>query len=76
VKAHSEVDQAATDLAYENRQLVVMETNEGLAHGWVGSAEVALLSVKFVPADFALWALIAGVLPIASPCGHGRTVLS
>jgi hypothetical protein len=72
VKAHAEVDQAAANPAYENQQLVVMETNEAPAKGSVGSAEAALLSVKFALADSALWAPIAGVLPIAR-CSSANT---
>jgi hypothetical protein len=51
---------------------VVTETNEAPAKGSVGSAEAALLSVKFALADSTLWAPIAGVLPIAR-CSSANT---
>ena len=53
VKAHSEVDQATANLAYENQQLVVIDANVGVAKARVGSAEAALLSAKFALADTA-----------------------
>jgi membrane fusion protein, multidrug efflux system len=39
VKAHSEVDQATANLAYENQQLVVIDANEAVAKARVDSAE-------------------------------------
>ena len=62
VKAHSEVDQATANLAYENQQLVVINANEDVAKARVGSAEAALLSAKFALADTAVWAPIDGVV--------------
>jgi membrane fusion protein (multidrug efflux system) len=52
VKAHSEVDQATANLAYENQQLVAR----------VDSAEAALLTAKFALADTAVWAPIDGIV--------------
>jgi membrane fusion protein (multidrug efflux system) len=62
VKAHSEVDQATANLAYENQQLVVMNANVDVAKARVGSAEAALLAAKFSLADTAVWAPIDGVV--------------
>jgi membrane fusion protein, multidrug efflux system len=62
VKAHSEVDQATANLAYENQQLVVIDANIGVAKAKVGSAEAALLAAKFALADTAVWAPIDGVV--------------
>jgi membrane fusion protein (multidrug efflux system) len=62
VKAHSEVDQATANLAYENQQLVVIDANVGVAKAKVGSAEAALLSAKFALADTAVWAPIDGIV--------------
>jgi membrane fusion protein, multidrug efflux system len=62
VKAHSEVDQATANLAYENQQLVVIDANVDVAKARVGSAEAALLSAKFALADTAVWAPIDGVV--------------
>ena len=62
VKAHSEVDQATANLAYENQQLVVMTANVDVAKARVGSAEAALLAAKFSLADTAVWAPIDGVV--------------
>ena len=62
MKAHSEVDQATANLAYENQQLVVIDANVGVAKAKVGSAEAALLSAKFALADTAVWAPIDGIV--------------
>jgi membrane fusion protein (multidrug efflux system) len=62
VKAHSEVDQATANLAYENQQLVVMNANVDVAKARVGSTEAALLAAKFSLADTAVWAPIDGVV--------------
>jgi membrane fusion protein, multidrug efflux system len=62
VKAHSEVDQATANLAYENQQLVVIDANVGVAKAGVDSAEAALLTAKFALADTAVWAPIDGVV--------------
>jgi membrane fusion protein (multidrug efflux system) len=62
VKAHSEVDQATANLAYENQQLVVIDANVGVAKARVDSAEAALLSAKFALADTAVWAPIDGIV--------------
>ncbi len=62
VKAHSEVDQATANLAYENQQLVVIDANIGVAKARVDSAEAALLSAKFALADTAVWAPIDGIV--------------
>jgi membrane fusion protein (multidrug efflux system) len=62
VKAHSGVDQATADLAYENQQLVVIDANVGVAKARVDSAEAALLSAKFALADTAVWAPIDGIV--------------
>jgi Multidrug resistance efflux pump len=62
VKAHSEVDQATANLAYENQQLVVIDANIGVAKAKVGSAEAALLTAKFALADTAVWAPIDGIV--------------
>ena len=62
VKAHSEVDQATANLAYENQQLVVIDANVGVAKAKVGSAEAALLTAKFALADTAVWAPIDGIV--------------
>jgi membrane fusion protein, multidrug efflux system len=62
VKAHSEVDQATANLAYENQQLVVTNANVGVAKARVGSAEAALLLAKFALADTAVWAPIDGIV--------------
>ena len=62
VKAHSEVDEATANLAYENQQLVVMNANVDVAKARVGSAEAALLAAKFSLADTAVWAPIDGVV--------------
>jgi membrane fusion protein, multidrug efflux system len=62
VKAHSEVDQATANLAYENQQLVVIDANVGVAKARVDSAEAALLTAKFVLADTAVWAPIDGIV--------------
>jgi len=58
VKAHSAVDQATANLAYENQQLVVIDTNEAVAKARVDSGEAALLSAKLALADTAVWAPI------------------
>jgi membrane fusion protein (multidrug efflux system) len=62
VKAHSAVDEATANLAYENQQLVVIDANETVAKARVDSAEAALLSTKFALADTAVWAPIDGVV--------------
>jgi membrane fusion protein, multidrug efflux system len=62
VKAHSGVDQATADLAYENQQLVVIDANVGVAKARDDSAEAALLSAKFALADTAVWAPIDGIV--------------
>ena len=62
VKAHSEVDQATANVAYENQQLVVIDANVGVAKAKVGSAEATLLSAKFALADTAVWAPIDGIV--------------
>jgi len=62
VKAHSGVDEATANLAYENQQLVVMNANVGVATARVGSAEAALLSAKFALADTAVWAPLDGIV--------------
>jgi membrane fusion protein (multidrug efflux system) len=62
VKAHSTVDQATANLAYENQQLVVIDANVGVAKARVDSAEAALLSAKFALADTAVWAPIDGIV--------------
>jgi membrane fusion protein (multidrug efflux system) len=49
-------------LACENQQLVVIDTNVGVAKAKVGSAEAALLSAKFALADTAVWAPIDGIV--------------
>jgi membrane fusion protein, multidrug efflux system len=62
VKAHSAVDEATANLAYENEQLVVIDANEAVAKARVDSAESALLLAKFALADTAVWAPINGVV--------------
>jgi membrane fusion protein, multidrug efflux system len=62
VKAHSAVDQATANLAYENQQLVVINANIGVAKARVDSAEAALLAAKFALADTAVWAPIDGIV--------------
>jgi len=58
VKAHSGVDQATANLAYEHQQLKVIDSNEAVAKARVDSGEAALLSAKFALADTAAWAPI------------------
>jgi membrane fusion protein, multidrug efflux system len=62
VKAHSAVDQATANLAYENQELVVIDANVGVAKARVDSAEAALLAAKFALADTAVWAPIDGIV--------------
>ena len=62
VKAHSDVDQATANRAYENQQLVVIDANEAVAKARVASADAALLSAKFALADTAVWAPIDGIV--------------
>jgi membrane fusion protein (multidrug efflux system) len=62
VKAHSGVDEATANLAYENEQLVVIDANEAVAKARVDSAKAALLSAKFALADTAVWAPIDGIV--------------
>jgi len=62
VKAHSAVDEATANLAYEREQLVVIDANEAVANARVISAEAALLSDKFALADTAVWAPIDGIV--------------
>jgi membrane fusion protein (multidrug efflux system) len=62
VKAHSDVDQATANLAYENQQLVVIDANVGVARARVDSAAAALLSAKFALTDTAVWAPIDGIV--------------
>jgi membrane fusion protein, multidrug efflux system len=62
VKAHSDVDQATANLAYENQQLVVIDANEAVAKAGIDSANAALLSAKFALADTAVWAPIDGIV--------------
>lgn len=62
VKAHSGVDQATANLAYENQQLVVIDANVGVAKARVDSAQAALLSAKFALADTAVWAPLDGIV--------------
>jgi membrane fusion protein (multidrug efflux system) len=62
VKAHSEVDQATANLAYENQQLVVIDANVDVAKARIGSDEAALLTAKFALADTAVWAPIDGIV--------------
>ena len=62
MKAHSEVDQATANLAYENQQLVVIDANVDVAKARVGSDEAALLTAKFALADTAVWAPIDGIV--------------
>ena len=62
VKAHSNVDQATANLAYENQQLVMIDANEAVAKARVDSADAALLSAKFALADTAVWAPLDGIV--------------
>lgn len=62
VKAHSDVDQATANLAYENQQLVVIDANEAVAKARIASAAAAFLSAKFALADTAVWAPIDGIV--------------
>jgi membrane fusion protein (multidrug efflux system) len=62
VKAHSEVDQATANLAYENQQLVVIDANVDVAKARIGSDEAALLTAKFALEDTAVWAPIDGIV--------------
>ena len=62
VKAHSGVDQATADLAYQNQQLVVINANVGVAKARTDSAEAALLAAKFALADTAVWAPLDGII--------------
>jgi len=62
VKAHSGVDQATANLAYEHQQLKVIDSNEAVAKARVDSGEAALLSAKFALADTAAWAPIDGIV--------------
>jgi membrane fusion protein (multidrug efflux system) len=62
VKAHSDVDQATANLAYENQQLVVIDANEAVARARIDAADAALLSAKFALADTAVWAPIDGII--------------
>jgi len=62
VKAHSDVDQATANLAYENQQLVVIDANKALAKARIDGAAAALLSAKFALVDTAVWAPIDGIV--------------
>jgi membrane fusion protein (multidrug efflux system) len=62
VKAHSAVDQATANLAYQNQELVVINANVGVAKARVDSAEAALLSAKFALTDTAVWAPLDGIV--------------
>jgi membrane fusion protein, multidrug efflux system len=62
VAAHSAVDQATANLAYEHVQLAVIDANETVAKAQVDGAEAALLSAKFALDDTEVWAPIDGVI--------------
>jgi membrane fusion protein (multidrug efflux system) len=62
VKAHSGVDQATANLAYEHQQLNVIDANDAVAKARIDSGEAALLSAKFALADTAAWAPIDGIV--------------
>jgi len=62
VKAHSGVDQATANLAYEHHELKVIDANAAVAKARVDSGEAASLSAKFALADTAAWAPIDGIV--------------
>lgn len=62
VKAHSAVDQATANLAYQNQELVVINANVGVAKARIDSAQAALLSAKFALTDTAVWAPLDGIV--------------
>src|SRR5947199_306586 len=61
-KARSIVDQATANLAYERKQVAVLDANEAVAKAAVGSAEAALLTAKFALGDTEIWSPIAGIV--------------
>lgn len=62
VKAHSAVDQATANLAYERNQLAVIGADEAVAKARVDAAQAALLTAKFALIDTAVWAPIDGIV--------------
>src|SRR6516162_3218773 len=53
--AHSSVDQATANLAFEREQLVVIDANEIAAKAQIASAQANLLSSKFALDDTEVW---------------------
>jgi len=62
VQAHSAVDQATANLAYERNRLAVIGADEAVAKARVDSTQAALLTAKFALADTAVWAPIDGIV--------------
>lgn len=62
VQAHSTVDQATANLAYERNQLAVIGADEAVAKARVDAAQAALLTAKFALADTQVWAPIDGIV--------------
>jgi membrane fusion protein (multidrug efflux system) len=62
VTAHSAVDQATANVAYEHEQLAVIDANETVARAQVDSAGATLLSAKFALEDTEVWAPIDGII--------------
>ena len=60
--AHSSVDQATANLAFEREQLVVIDANEIAAKAQIASAQANLLSSKFALDDTEVWSPIDGVV--------------
>jgi membrane fusion protein, multidrug efflux system len=62
VAAHSAVDQATANLAYEHEQVAVIGANEAVAKAQLDAAQAALLSAKFALEDTEVWAPIDGIV--------------
>jgi membrane fusion protein, multidrug efflux system len=60
--AHSSVDQATANVAFEREQLVVIDANETAAKAQIASAQANLLSSKFALNDTEVWSPIDGVV--------------
>jgi membrane fusion protein (multidrug efflux system) len=60
--ARAAVDQASANLAFERKQLVVIDANETAAKAQVAAAEANLLSAKFALNDTEIWSPLDGVI--------------
>ena len=60
--ARAGIDQAQANLAFEQEQVAVIDSNEEVAQAQLEAAQAALLSAKFALGDTEIWAPIAGIV--------------